>query len=337
MATQEQDDFAAAFGEDVKRSEMSEDEAFGLAPEADSETPDESEAEMAEEPVAEASAAEPAIAESAPNDPAPAETGEAGPTEETSVVVEPGAADAGDVEVMSPEDIQREKSWMGRLRAKEAELKAREEALKKGEPIEPGETAAQENTETPATEAMENAMEKVESGELTFEQAMQTLESDFGPDFPKMLSVIAKHIGTQVSDERVGSVRGELDEVVNELRSEKEKSHYETISEAHPDFMEVGASPEFKAYVEGLPGSEQEAAMQVINNGSAKQINKLLSDYKAKGQVTTEADLEQPAAAAAAPVDESALDAAEGVRSAGLKIPEKPAQADDYEAAWESF
>lgn len=332
MATQEQDDFAEAFGEDVQRSEMSEDEAFGLAPEADTETPDESEAEMAEEPVAEESAAEPAIAESAPNDPAPAETGESGPAEETSVVVEPGAADAGDVEVMSPEDIQREKSWMGRLKAKEAELKAREEALKGAAPIE-----AEESAEAPAAEAMENAMEKVESGELTFEQAMQTLETDFGPDFPKMLSVIAKHIGSQVSDERVGSVRGELDEVVNELRNDKEKSHYETISEAHPDFMDVGASPEFKAYVEGLPGSEQERAMQVINGGTAKQINKLLSDYKAKGQVTTEADLEKPAAPAAAPVDESALDAAEGVRSAGLKIPEKPTQADDYEAAWNEF
>jgi hypothetical protein len=326
MATQEQDDFANAFGEDVQRSEMSEDEAFGLTPEApaeDLETPDEDEAEMAEELAA---------AESAPNDPAPAETGDAGPVEETAVVVEPGAEDAGDVEVMSPEDIQREKSWMGRLKAKEAELKAREEALKGAAPAE---TAAQENAETPATEAMEDAMEKVESGELTFEQAMQTLESDFGPDFPKMLTLIAKHVGTQVSDERVGSVRSELDDVVNELRTEKEKTHYETISEAHPDFMEVGASPEFRAYVEGLPGSEQEAAMQVINSGTAKQINKLLSDYKAKGQVTTEADLEQPAAAA--PIDESALDAAEGVRSAGLKIPEKPAQADDYEAAWESF
>lgn len=331
MATQEQDDFAEAFGEDVQRSEMSEDEAFGLAPEADLETPDEAEAEMAEEPVAEESAAEPAIAESAPNDPAPAETGEAGPVEETSVVVEPGAADAGDVEVMSPEDIQREKSWMGRLKAKEAELKAREEALKGAAPVE---TPAEE--EAPAAEAMESAMEKVESGELTFEQAMQTLESDFGPDFPKMLSVIAKHIGSQVSDERVGSVRGELDEVVNELRNDKEKSHYETISEAHPDFMDVGASPEFRAYVEGLPGSEQERAMQVINGGTAKQINKLLSDYKAKGQVTTEADI-APAAPAADPVDESALDAAEGVRSAGLKIPEKPAQADDYEAAWNEF
>jgi hypothetical protein len=330
MATQEQDDFAEAFGEDVQRSEMSEDEAFGLAPEPDLETPDEEDADVAEE--AEEPAAEPAIAESAPNDPAPAETGEAGPAEETAVVVEPGAEDAGDVEVMSPEDIQREKSWMGRLKAKEAELKAREEALKGAAPAE---ESAEASAEAPAAEAMEDAMEKVESGELTFEQAMQTLEADFGPDFPKMLTLVAKHIGAQVSDERVGSVRGELDEVVNELRTEKEKSHYETISEAHPDFMEVGASPEFRAYVEGLPASEQEAAMQVINGGTAKQINKLLSDYKAKGQVTTEADLEKPPAAA--PVDESALDAAEGVRSAGLKIPEKPAQADDYEAAWEQF
>ena len=312
MATQEQDDFANAFGEDVQRSEMTEDEAFGLTPEVDPEMPNETEAEVAEE---------------APTDTAAAEASEPGPTEEVAVVVpvEPGAEDQG-IEVMSPEDIQREKSWMGRLKAKEAELKAREDALKAQAP---GETPDQEAAEAPTTEAVEDAMEKVDSGELTFEQAMQTLESDFGPDFTKMLSVIAKRIGGEVADERASAVRGELDGVVNELRSEKEKSHYESISEAHPDFMDVAASPEFKSYVDALPGSEQEAAIGVINGGSAKQINALLSAYKAKGQVNAEP--------AAEPVDESAMDAAEGVRSAGLKIPEKPAKADDYEAAWADF
>ncbi len=174
MATQEQDDFADAFGEDVQRSEMSEDEAFGLAPEADPETPDESEAEMAEE--AEESAAEPAIAESAPNDPAPAETGEAGPAEETAVVVEPGAEDAGDVEVMSPEDIQREKSWMGRLKAKEAELKAREEAM--AELTRTAERQAASLTEAGAIAAQKQS----EIERLTTSLAARSNRSDSEPE-----------------------------------------------------------------------------------------------------------------------------------------------------------
>ena len=314
----EQDEFAASFDEDMQKKEMTEDEAFGLTP--DPETPDETEAEVAEEPAEQ----EPA---EAPTDTAGAEAGDAGPTDETSVVVavEPGAQDQG-VEVMSPEDVQREKSWMGRLKAKEAELKAREEALKSHEPAE---TPTEESSEATTTEAMEDAMDKVDSGELTFEQAMKTLESDFGPDFARMLSVIAKRIGGEVADERANAVRGELDGLVGELRNEKEKAHYEMISDAHPDFMDVAASAEFKGYVDSLPGSEQEQAMQVIHGGSAKQINALLSAYKES--IKTEPQADQ------SPVDESAMDAAEGVRSAGLKIPEKPAKADDYEAAWAEF
>jgi hypothetical protein len=323
---QEQDAFAASFGTDEVKAQMTEDEAFGLTPEVDQEVPDEAEAEVAEEP---------AIAESAPNDPADAETGEAGPAEETSVVVEPGAADGGDVEVMSPEDIQREKSWIGRLKAKEAELKAREEALK-ASPAEATEPEAPQVAATMATEAVEEAVEKVESGEMSFDEAMATLSNDFGADFTKMLGVLisskASEIAGKMADEKVGPLKGELDGLVGELVGEKERTHFESISDAHPDFMEVAASPEFRGYVESLPGTEQEAAMAVINSGSAKQINALLSAYKAKSQVTTEADLP-----AAEPADESAMDAAEGVRSAGLKIPEKPAQADDYEAAWEAF
>ena len=69
--------------------------------------------------------------------------------------------------------------------------------------------------------------------------------------------------------------------------------------------------------------------MQLINIGSAKQINALLSAYKA-----TMTD-DEPAAQEAP--DNTAMDAAEGVRSGGIKIPERPAKADDYEAAWAEF
>jgi len=326
---QEQEDFANAFTDDVQRTEMSEDEAFGLEPEA-VDNPDD--AEVVEEPEEPEVAEEPEADD--PQDPAAAETGEAGPVEETAVVVEPGATDAGDIEVMSPEDIQREKSWMGRLKAKEAELKAREEALKNASiATDTAENSSEEAAENAPTEAIEDAMDKVDSGELTFDQAMKTLEDDFGPDFGRMLSVITKRIGSEVADERANAVRGEIDNVVSELRSEKERSHFESIADAHPDFIEVASSPEFKAYVDSLPDSD--AAKQVIEAGSAKQINKLLSNYKDSTKVN---EAQEPVAETVAePIDESAVDAAEGVRSAGLKIPEKPMQADDYEAAWAEF
>lgn len=317
---QEQDAFAESFAEDVKTTEMSDDEAFGLV----DDEPNEDEAEVLEEPAMEATE-EPGEPEAA--------AASAAPGEAPAVVIEPSAQDTGDVE-LDPKELQRQKSWEGRLKAKEAELKAREDALKSSnEPTEPGETMAEESAEAPTVEALEDAVDKVESGEITVEQAMQTMANDFGPDFTKMLSVLidarASEIAGKTADERVGAVRGDLDGVIGELVSEKEKMHYELISDAHPDFMDVAGSAEFKGYVEALPGSEQEAAMQVINSGSAKQINALLTAYKATQQGDEAKPQEAP--------DSAAMDAAEGVRSGGIKIPERPAKTDDYEAAWSEF
>jgi hypothetical protein len=258
-------------------------------------------------------------------------------------VIDPNADASGDVtgdEPTDPKDIQRQKSWEGRLKAKEAELKAREDALKSGktgEPDEAGEDPAEEASEPQVTEALEDAVEAVESGDMTFDQAMATLSNDFGPDFAKMLGVLitskASEIAGKMVDEKTGAVKGELDGLVGELVSEKEKQHYESISEAHPDFVEVAGSPEFKQYIDNLPEADKAAALNVIGNGNAKQINALLTTYK---NSSAEESTEDAKTEATEP-DESAMSAAEGVRSKGMKIPEKPAQADDYEAAWNSF
>ena len=242
------------------------------------------------------------------------------------IAVEPTATenDGATDEPTDPKDIQRQKSWEGRLKAREAELKAREDALKS--PSEPGETQAQESTEPAVTEAVEEAAAAVESGQMTVDQAMAALANDFGDDFTKMLGVLietkASEIAGKTADERMGQVKGEMDGLVNELVQDKAKSHYESISDAHPDFMDVAASPEFRSYVEGLDETQQAQAMKVIESGSARQIVKLLGDYK-----STLNKVDQ----------EPAMDAAEGVRSKGMKIPEKPAQSDDYAEAWSQF
>lgn len=317
MATSEQaldesQAFADAFGADeAPQTEMSEDEAFGITPEV-------AEPEEAAEPVQEPAGEEVA-------DPTATDGAESGTDAEpaVAVVIAPEAEEGP----TDPKEIQRQKSWEGRLKAKEAELKAREDALAKTAEVEPGEGAAHESDETPTAEAVEDVAEKVESGELTLDQAVATLGNDFGPEFTKMLGVLieskAREIAGSLADEKVGAVRGEFDGLVNEIVEDKKRSHMELISDAHPDFIEVAGSPEFKAFVEALPGSEQEMAKQVIESGTARQINKLLSTFKS--------------AKTAEPEDTQAMDDAEGVRSSGLKIPEKPKMADSYEDAWSEF
>jgi len=316
MATSEQaldesQAFADAFAADeAPQTEMSEDEAFGLH---EAESPAEEAAEPVQEPAA-VESAEP-VAEEGPMDTEAAESG-ADAVPDAVVVVTP----EGDEGPTDPKELQRQKSWEGRLKAKEAELKAREDALKAPVAEEAGEAV-------PDEAAMTEVAAAVESGELTLDQAMATLGNAFGPEVTKMTSLLieskARDIAGSLADEKVGAVRGEFDGLVNEIVEDKKRSHMEMISDAHPDFIETAGSPEFKAFIENLPGSEQEMAKQVIQSGTARQINKLLSTFKS--------------AKTAEPEDTQAMDDAEGVRSSGLKIPEKPVMGDSYEDAWASF
>lgn len=325
---QQQQDFDAAFnGADPVKHEMTEDEAFGL------DTPAEEAHETPQEAASEAATSG-----------AEGEAGEDGKAPAVAIVLTPeDAKPAGEPDMpMDPKDIQREKSWEGRLKAKEAELKAREEALNKkpdalaedpSEVAADGDTTAEEAGEPAATEALEEAVEKVQSGELTAEEAMKTLAADFGPDFTKALDALisakAAEIAGKTADERVGKVAQKMDGIVGEIVDDKARAHFEAISDAHPDFVDVGESPEFKAYIDAMDETQKAAAMKTIEAGSARQIVKLLTTFKDSKKADPAPAVDTASAAAA--------DAAEGVRSSGLKLPEKPAASQDYEKAWDEF
>jgi hypothetical protein len=337
QAKQQEQEFSAGYAEDQQKApEQSEDEAFGLSPETPAQEAAEPAAEEAKETPAQESSEQAQAAEGG----ADGDTGNDQGTAPPEVAVAPDAADGSNVgeEPTDPKDIQRQKSWEGRLKAKEAELKAREDALKgSAKPEEStaemkadGDTPAEEAAEPAVTEKLEEVAEQVKSGDMSTEEAMKTLSSDFGEDFVKMLNVLIEaksgEVASKTADEKVGAVSGKLDGLIGELVDDKAKSHFESISEAHPDFMEVGESPEFKAYVDALPATEKEHALNVIGSGSAGAINKLLTVYKKSKEAPTQ---EKP--------DESAMDAAEGVRGKAIKLPDHPDKSEGYEEAWNQF
>lgn len=335
---QEDQEFSSAFNEpEAEKPTVSEDEAFGLMPEAEDGTS--SAGEQGEPPAAtlppkggEQTAAEPAVTEAA------------------------APADGGQPQGLTKEE-QQEKSWEGRLRAREAELQAREEALKaleeaakNGKPAGDGQAVAHAGEETPAEERAENAetgaalsevVKQVEDGDMTAEQAMAQLSGDFGPEFAKAVSALIKQAAldtaTKVADEKVGAVSKSIDELISGITDKSARDHFEAIAEAHPDFAEMADGDDLKGYLASLPEDKRATADQVIAKGSARQIIRLLSDVKAFAAKNHGAE-DEAEMAAADPEVSKAMDAAEGVRSkGGLQIPKKPSAADDYESAWNDF
>lgn len=350
QARREEEEFAAAFNEgDKEPTRQSEGDVFGPGHDGAPEEPKPAEGAPAAEQ--DASQGDTAPGEVAAGD-------EAAPA--VAIVLEPQAPEAsaaipaddadGEADPTDPKEVQRKKSWEGRLKAREAELKAREDALAAKGGQGPGEAggdaAPPANAEEAAAdiqaadtpqEAVEEAKEAVDSGAMSPEEAMKLVSQDFGDEFAKMLGVLIEHkaseIAGRMADERINGVRKDLNDVVDDVVKHRADTHFEILSDAHPDFLDVAESAEFKDWVEGLPEQFQEKAVSVIQRGSARQIVKLLNIYKEAGAKPEEG------AGESEPADAAAVDAAEGVRSSsgGLQLPEAPSRDESYEDAWSKF
>lgn len=253
------------------------------------------------------------------------DAGEAPPAEVVDIPVEP-AAEADDTPT-DPKEIQRQKSWEGRLRAREAELKAREDALRGGSGDGDGDGDDSGEPESPA-EAVEDAIESVQSGEMTAEQALSSLAADFGDEFASMLGVLVRSVAKQeassATEERVGAVKQSVEDVVAGIHDERVQRHFEAIMDKHPDFLEIAEGDAIQGYLDSLGADERVKAEETIAKGSAKAINQLLDAVKAHG-------------AGAGEEADAAMDDAEGVRSGPVAIPAKPSQSDDFAKAWDEF
>ncbi len=321
--------YADAFNEDSPApAEPSEDEAFGLTPPAEDKPaePEESEPAAEETPAVAVVVAAPASETETPAEDA------AEPAEEP--------ADKG-APIDLAKETQRLKSWEGRLKKMEADLKAAAAKAPSPEPVQ--ETAAEaledvgeqaeEAGKPELAEAAEEAADKVESGELTVERAMKMLSEDFGQDFVRMIEVIASakaaEAGGKAAEGRFAEVGKTIEDVINSIVDDKARAHFEAIADAHPDFDEISQNPQFGEFVKSYPNGES-----IAEKGSARQITKMLDAFKAQAQKPAE---EAPAPAAPA-MEDPAADAAEGVRSSGMRLPEQPKPAaSDYEAAWKDF
>lgn len=231
------------------------------------------------------------------------------PEEATEVVAE---EDSGGHPPGLTLEEQRAKSWEGRKRAQALEIMPQEQPMAKEAPAdEVMETPAEEAGEPEVSELLEEAAAKTEG--MGPDEALKALAADFGDDFASMLSAIIDAKVAQVGE----GVNKSVNEIIEDIVDTKAKAHFEAIADKHPDFMDVAESAEFKAYCEATP-----ECAKVVESGSAREINKMLDTYKK--QAKTEPQQDDPS-----------MDAAEGVRSSGMRLPKEPSSSSDYSAAWD--
>lgn len=255
-----------------------------------------------------------------------------------AVVLNTETTPAEGAAAMTPEDIEKErqrlKSWEGRIKAREAELQAKPAAADDGQAAEElGDVADAANAagSTDLAQAAAAAAEAVEAGEISPDEAVAQLAEDFGEDFVKMIRMVV----AAETRKGVEPLAKKVDDVASTVNSKEAEAHFKAIAAKHPDYAEIGQSGEFAAFIKGLPDDVRGEAEQVAKAGSKDEVIALLDAYKQSKQA---AATPGPANADTPAASQPAADELEGVRSGGVRIPEKPAVASgDFESAWESF
>lgn len=231
-----------------------------------------------------------------------------------------------------PFDLEKEKqrlrSWEGRLKVRERELSAIA-----AEPMDSAPDGDDEPTDS-GIDAEEGGEMTDESPESTLESAITQLSSDFGEDFVGQIKAIAMAAAREIAAQMVGegtqSVQAQVAEIINDITDVKSRSHFREIKRVHPDFYEVSHSPAFAEWLRALPEDERAQAVDVAEMGDTDDVIALLERFKQAGQAAPSQEV--------APVDSGALDAAEGVPSAGgLRLPMQPPNSQNYQDAWAEF
>lgn len=329
---QQDEDFKTAFNEDQPEPQVpSEDEAFGIQPPEPEEVPA-GDGTSTEGDAPAVTSTEAPAADAAPTDGAP-------------------AADSPAADAQSEADAQRERSWEGRLKAREAELAqraadldAREAAMQAGDGKPSGDAGQPEIEINVGGESGEGGEGGEGDGEPEdVKTAIAQMTEDFGPEFVNAIKVIAGHYGGRSASDSVGAVNKSIEDVIAGIKDRNVQDHFERILDRHGDFFDVYQSPEFGAWRDGLPDEAKADAQRIEATGTAREVNGLLDRFKKASEAgAAQADTRAPADAKpdnatenagvqeTDPWDEAAD--AEGVRSSGLRLPPdvSPSNNDDF-------
>jgi len=118
---------------------------------------------------------------------------------------------------------------------------------------------------------------------------------------------------------------------LNALKAEKlQSAHDLQILASHPDAASIVNSTEFTKWIDGLPSYARAGALHVHQNGSATEINQLLSDFKASIKPAAPAPVtvasKAAAAAAISRAAKPAIPASLSDVAAGVAAPTDPSE-----------
>lgn len=167
-----------------------------------------------------------------------------------------------DTDQQSEADIQREKSWEGRLRARELKLTQGEAdlAAKQSAAPEDGDTGDDDDQEGEEADTSKMSPEELEAFEKEY------------PDVQQYMDTRIKQTEKKVDDAVAPLVKNSEDDAL--------KVHFQTLEGAHADFQDVAGSEDMQFFIDEAPAYARDGMRRVLAEGTALECIELLDDYK---------------------------------------------------------
>ena len=280
----------------------------------------------------------------------PTEEPETPDTEEAPAEEAPAEEPQAEEEPETPEETQRRKSWEGRLKKMEEDLKAREAALAaretpetladggKVDDEEPIDVAEGEGNGTVNVEDVEKYADggdvdsldsiKAEAMELAKDPerlaaAIKSMIADYGREFVVVATAAPMVLVDSRAEEFAGKFDSALSDLAEEVKEAFDAIHRDRIEEGHEDYQDL-YDPLIE-WVESMSEEEKQRAQAIIDGGMPSKIKRLYSEYK-KAKEESDKPKEKT------PEDIWAEDAASSIRSSSpLKLPTRAPGSDDDE------
>jgi len=216
-------------------------------------------------------------------------------------------------------ELQKSKSWDGRIRKANERAEAAERLLSEAN----SRIANMENQQKDKTSKV------LPDGSADEGDTLASFYDEF-PDLKRPLELMIKKEAAQILEQKYGHIQSTVDTLKEDSAQSAKERHYKAITEAHSDWRELVSSGKLNEWIGTQPSYVQESLDRVKVKGNAQEVIEMFDSFK-QSPIYKPKPKQESKQSAPNQNKIKSLMAVEG--SSGGPPKAKPA-ADDFDAAW---
>lgn len=208
-------------------------------------------------------------------------------------------------------EVQRTKSWDGRLRVADTKIKELEDELRQ-------------------TKESQKAKPSQSSPSGEDDEVLKDFLEEF-PDLVKPLSVLIDRKAKEQAESLINDKLGEFTPIKATVEKQMADNHFKAISDAHPDWQELVQAGSVQSWIESQPMYMQEPLNKVYRMGSTDEVIDLLTRFKQSnggGSSVNQQSNNKPS-------KKDKISSAVAVQTGRALPPKREPDPDDFDGTWE--